>query len=93
MKVWVAALNCEYNSECKFELFTNQMDAMTCAADMMIEIYGKPGDACEGHDPVRYLTIPDYGGTVGLTKIVFVRNPDDFFPGDPDVSIYEKEVK
>lgn len=88
-KVWVAEIRDEH--ETRFAIFKEHIDAMTAAADMMIEVYGKPGDACEGDDPTQFRTIENYGGRPGLTKIIWVT--EGFFPGAAEANIYAMEVK
>lgn len=91
-KVWVAERSGDGQYP-KITLHRTFIDAMTSGSEMMVEVYGKEGNACEGDDPTEYRTIHNYDGIIGLTKIIFVRPADSFFPGDPDVSIYEKEIK
>ncbi len=88
MKVWVAEFSGEGVS--RFELFVHREDAMVRAADWMTAEYKQEGDACEGDDVTEFRTIDNYGGTEGLTKIIWVT--DGFFPGAPDASVYQKEV-
>lgn len=91
MKVWVAELDDGW-AVSKFDLFRTKEQAMLCAADMMIEMFGMTGDACEGDEPSRFITIEDHGGQQGLTKILCVKGLDYYPQGAPEAAVYEKDV-
>lgn len=91
MRVWVAELDDGWTTS-KFELFKTKEQAMGCAADMMVEMYGMTGDACEGDEPSRFITIEDHGGQHGLTKILCVKGLDYYPQGAPEAAVYEKDV-
>ena len=60
MKVWVAELDDGWSIS-KFELCKDRERAMHAAANMMIQMFGMEGDACEGDEPSRFVTIIDHG--------------------------------
>lgn len=89
MKIWIAHFTGEGTTNLTFH--KDEIGALCAGASMMTAEYCQPGNACEGDDPVEFRFIRNYGGTVGLTKIIWIT--DGFFPGAPEVSIYEREVK
>lgn len=93
MKVWVVTLQ-DGMGTIKLELCGDREKALTIGGDMMKEeFHGEDeGNACEGDDPSKFRVIEDYAKVPGLTLIVRARGPEDFFPGEAEVRIYEKEV-
>lgn len=91
MKVWIAEIDDGWSTT-KFELCKTEEKALNVAANMMVEIFGMEGEACEGDGVTRFVTIRDHGGHIGLTKILCVRGLDHFPEGAPEAAIYEKEV-
>lgn len=91
MKTWVVIL-ADGMGMIKMEVCEEYNKALHIGGEMMKEEYADDdaGVACEGDEPSKFVIVDDY--IPGIVGIFRKRDPEDFFPGEPEVRIYEKEI-